>query len=114
MSREQLSSLLKKLLLLLLTLLIAGLIATLAVVDPKLVTYQSNSKHVTNLYWLDLDGNAHLSDTNESFVRLDESTQNLHICHSFSTAENCQVYKVIDTTGSFTVLGYLIQQQLLD
>lgn len=103
----------KKGLVIFIAIVLAALLIAQILIAPKLVTYQSNDKQVTNLYWLNLDGSAQLSDTNESFVKLDETTANLHICHSFSEAENCQVYKVVDTGGSFSALYYLFQEHLL-
>lgn len=94
----------------LLALIVIVIVCAQIIIAPQLVTYQSGDQNITSIYWHGLDGRGHLTDTEESFVRLDNATNNLHLCYSFEEVENCQEFNVVETQGTFAVLKRLFNQ----
>lgn len=96
----------------LVVLLLSPAIAAQLIFSPQLVTYSSNGQGITAIYWKNLEGNRVLTGTQATFVRLDETTDNLHICFEVKEDDVCQVYRVTQRQGSAAALIHWVNQNL--
>lgn len=97
---------LKKLLILLplVTLLVAWIIIPM----PQLITYERAQVVSKGVYWRGFGESGQLMDARASYVKIDESTNHLHICYQFENVDSCQQYQILKSQGLFAVISYLL------
>jgi hypothetical protein len=91
----------------LMTLLTVLIVALTVVPLPKLISYKQGQGIVKSVYWRGFGEFGQLLDSNAEFVKLDEHTQRLHICHRLSSGVQCQPFKVVSIQGPFATLPHL-------
>lgn len=89
------------------------LVAAVTVPQPKLISYQAAGKTSHGVYWPGMTGDGRLLDSTADFVKIDETTNNLHLCYRFDDRDNCQRYEVIKTFGLIDTVDYMFEHKLL-
>lgn len=84
------------------------LLAVTLVPMPQLLTYERANIVSKGIYWPGFHGKGQLLDAHASFVKVDQKTNNLHVCHSFKHGETCQHYRVMETQGMRAVILHLL------
>jgi cell shape-determining protein MreC len=90
----------------LMTLLIVVTVALVIVPLPKLITYKQGQGVSQSVYWRGFGEFGQLLDSTAEFVKLDDRTQHLHICHRLSTGVQCQPFKIVEIEGPIAVLSH--------
>ncbi|WP_026377026.1 hypothetical protein [Aestuariibacter salexigens] len=75
---------------------------------PKVIYYGSDEVSTSSIYYTGLDGKGHLMGANESFARIDETTNRLHLCLEAGLKENCQVYSISRQEGLIGVIKKMV------
>jgi hypothetical protein len=88
------------------SLFILIIVALIVVPLPKLITYQQGQGVSKSVFWRGFGEFGQLLDSTADFVKLDEQTQHLHICHSLSTGVQCQPFKVVQIQGPIAALSH--------
>jgi hypothetical protein len=91
----------------LISLLIFILAAFVIVPLPKLITYQNGQGVSQGVYWRGFGEFGQLLDSTAEFVKLDERTKRLHICHNLSTGVQCQPFKIVEIKGPIAAIPHL-------
>ncbi|GAB3034449.1 hypothetical protein [Bowmanella dokdonensis] len=84
------------------------LVFLMLVPTPKLITYERSNVVSKGVYWRGFGESGMLLDANASFVKIDPSTQYLHVCYEFEKGDSCQQYRVIETQGLLAVIRHLL------
>ncbi|GGD66494.1 hypothetical protein [Lacimicrobium alkaliphilum] len=99
------SPIIKVLLLLFLMMLLAGVVF---VPMPELVTYERANVISKGVYWRGFGESGQLLDARASFVKVDEDTGYLFVCHDMPSVNACQQYRIIERQGPIAALSHIL------
>lgn len=88
--------------------LIVLLVTAVFIPMPELVTYERANVVSKGVYWRGLGESGKLLDAKASFVKIDEDTGYLFVCHDLSSMNTCQQYRVIERQGPVVALSHLL------
>lgn len=92
---------------LLLTMILLLMVAVIVPL-PELVTYERANVVSKGVYWRGLGESGRLLDARASFVKIDEDTGYLFVCHDMPSMHACQQYRIIERQGPIAVLSHLL------
>ncbi|WP_141096243.1 hypothetical protein [Lacimicrobium sp. SS2-24] len=83
------------------------LVAIVFIPMPELVTYERANIVSKGVYWQGLGDSGKLLDAKASFVKIDNDTGYLFVCHDMPSANTCQQYRIIERQGPIAALSHL-------
>jgi hypothetical protein len=88
--------------------MVALLITAVLIPMPELVTYERANVVSKGVYWRGLGESGKLLDARASFVKIDEDTGYLFVCHDMPSMNACQQYRIIERQGPIAALSHLL------
>ena len=94
-------------------LVVIMLAAVIMIPKPQLISYQAADQISQGVYWPGITSSGRFLDSNADFVKIDATTNNLHLCYRFEQGDSCQQYEIIQSHGLFETIIFMFNNKLL-